>query len=320
MTAEAVADGLARRTVTARASAKVNLHLAVGRAREDGYHPLATVFQAVDMYETVTATVRDDSQITLAVTAAAGFSGSLADVPLDATNLAWRAAEALRERYGIADGVDLEISKGVPIAGGMAGGSADAAAALVACNRLWECGATRDELADVAAELGADVPFALLGHTAVGTGRGDVLSPAMAHGSFHWVFALQHEGLSTPAVFARFDQAVAEGVRLVPQPAVDEEVMAALMAGDPFRLGTALRNDLEASALALMPKLKRVIDECERADALGVIVSGSGPTVAALAASRIHAQEIAALLRSSGTADAVVCASGPATGAVVLER
>jgi 4-diphosphocytidyl-2-C-methyl-D-erythritol kinase len=307
------------RTVRAKAPAKVNLQLTVGPRSEDGYHPLATVFQALDLWEIVEATPRTDGRITLAVDAAAGSPIDTAGVPLDESNLAWRAAELLAESYGIADGVDLRIVKGVPVAGGMAGGSADAAAALVACAEAWDVGASRGALAGLAARLGADVPFSLHGHTAVGMGRGDVLTPAMSHGQFHWVIATQAAGLSTPLVFAEYDRRVDEGAQSPSELAVCTEVMTALMAGDPVALGASLTNDLEAPALALMPRLMQVLEAAEAADACGAIVSGSGPTVVALARSRQHALAIAAHLRAAKVADAVLTASGPAGGTVVVQ-
>lgn len=309
----------AARRVRARASGKVNLQLSVGPPGEDGFHPLATVFQAVSLYETVTAQVRDDGVITVSVVAGPDMPDELGDVPLDRTNLAWRAAEAVRAEFGITDGVDLSIVKGVPVAGGMAGGSADAAAALVACSEAWHCGATRADLHRLATGLGADVPFALMGHTAVGLGRGDELSPAMTRGEFHWVFAMQRDGLATPTVFARFDDQVAAGQRKAHTPHVNTEVMAALMAGDAASLGNALSNDLQDAALSLAPRLHGVMEAMYDANALGVIVSGSGPTVAALAASAPHAHAIATRVRTSGAADVVMTASGPAMGTVILE-
>lgn len=319
MTAGLAFRSQARRRVRARASGKVNLQLSVGPRRDDGFHPLATVFQAVSVYETVTAEVRDDALITLRVVAAPDLPGEIGHIPLDDTNLAWRAAEAVRAEFGVTDGIDLSIFKGVPVAGGMAGGSADAAAALVACAEAWQCGATRDDLHRLAATLGADVPFALMGHTAVGLGRGDELSPAMSRGEFHWVFAMQGEGLSTPAVFARFDEQVERGQRVPQAPEVDTDVMAALMAGDAAWLGRALTNDLQDAALSLAPRLHGVMETMTDADALGVVVSGSGPTIAALAASAQHAASIAARVRAAGVADAVLTAGGPATGTVILE-
>ncbi|MFV0633774.1 4-(cytidine 5'-diphospho)-2-C-methyl-D-erythritol kinase [Demequina sp.] len=306
------------RSVTVRAPGKVNLQLSVGPVREDGYHPLATIFQAVDLYETVTATVREDAEVTVTVSAARGVQVDLDGVPLDETNIAVRAARAVQTEYGVDDGIDLAIVKGVPVAGGMAGGSADAAATLLACAEAWEVGATRSQLDAIAATLGADVPFILHGHTAVGLGRGDQITPAMTRGEFHWVLATQAQGLSTAAVYGEFDRMIVAGERAPLAPEICEEVMFALRAGDAEALGDALTNDLQGAALSLAPHLRAVMEQALEADALGVMVSGSGPTVAALARSRQHALAIAAHLTASGTADAVVTASGPATGAVVL--
>lgn len=304
------------REVTVRAPGKVNLQLAVGPVRDDGYHPLATVFQAVDLYEVVTASARLDGQTTLTVTGAQGID--VAGVPLDETNLAWRAAMAVADAFGITDGVDLAIHKSIPVAGGMAGGSADAAATLVACAEVWDTGASRSELVELAAGLGADVPFGLVGHTAVGLGRGDVLSPAMTHGVFHWVFATQSRGLSTKAVYDEYDAWVADGLHSAPEPRISDDVMSALIAGDPHALGAALSNGLQEPALGLAPHLGDVIAAALEADACGAIVSGSGPTVAALARSGQHALSVAAHLRASGLVDQVLVATGPAQGATVL--
>ena len=306
------------RTVRAKAPAKVNLQLTVGAPREDGYHPLVSVFQAVDLWETVEASPRADGRIVVDVVAAPGASVNLDSVPLDRRNLAWRAAELLGAAFGVVDGVDLRIIKGVPVAGGMAGGSADAAAALVACAEAWQLGASREELLKVAARLGADVPFALQGHTAIGLGRGDELTPVMSHGTFHWVFATQRRGLSTPAVFAELDRRVTEHAGVFSELRVDHRVMEALIAGDAVALGDALSNDLEPPALALEPRLARVLEAAEEADAAGSLVSGSGPTVAVLARSRQHALAVAAHLTAENVADAVITASGPASGTVLI--
>lgn len=306
------------REVRTRAPGKVNLHLAVGPRQDDGYHELVTVFQAVNLYETVVARARTDSTYTLTVETSPTIAVSPEAIPQDETNLAWRAARLVADEAGITDGIDLHILKRIPVAGGMAGGSADAAASLVACAQAWDVGASRSTLMGWARQLGADVPFALHGATAMGVGRGDDLSPVMTHGEFHWVFATQHDGLSTPAVYAQFDHEVDTGQRLARSPQPDEAVMKALMAGDAHALGAALANDLEGPALTLAPHLRATMDVAREADALGVVVSGSGPTVAALARSRQHALAIAAHLTASDTADAVLTASGPATGAVVM--
>lgn len=306
------------RTVRVKAPAKINLQLTVGAPGADGYHPLVTVFQALDLWEVVEATPRADGAITVTVEAAPGAPVNVSKVPLDERNLAWQAAELVSDQFGILRGIDLRIIKGVPVAGGMAGGSADAAAALVASAEAWDVGATRAELAELAGHLGADVPFSFTGHTAVGVGRGDQLTRAMSHGQFHWVLATQDQGLSTPEVFMAFDAMLANGQITPSRMEVSQPVMAALIAGDPVALGNALTNDLEAPALMLMPRLREVVESALDAEACAAIVSGSGPTVAALARSRHHALAIAAHMRAAGVADAVVTATGPAPGAVII--
>lgn len=301
-------------SVRVRAPGKVNLTLRVGPVGADGYHPLATIFQAVSLFEEVTATqAPPGAGISLTV------SGPQADaVPTDETNLAWRAAALLADRTGLASDVGLHITKGVPVAGGMAGGSADAAAALVACDALWDAGVPRPELVEMAAELGADVPFSLLGHTAAGTRRGDLLTPAMTRGEFHWCFATQRKGLSTPDVFRRFDELAGPSTPNVAPAADDTALMHALRAGDAVALGKALHNDLEAPALDLRPELAEVLDVATDAGALGVIVSGSGPTVAALGRSRQHALALGAAWTAADVVDAVWTATGPAPGTQIV--
>ena len=293
-----------------RAPGKVNLSLRVGKREDDGYHALATVFQAVSLYEEVVARPSSTLRVTV--------SGPQADlVPTDTTNLALRAAQLLAAHAGVADAVHLHLHKGVPVAGGMAGGSADAAAALVACDALWGTAVPREELADLAAELGSDVPFPLTGHTAIGTGRGHLLAPAMSRGEYHWAFAVRAEGLSTARVFAAFDDLVAGGARL--EPEADRALMQALRAGDAYALGRAMHNDLQHAALELVPALAEPLAVAAQAGALGVLISGSGPTVAALARSAQHALVIAAAMTAAGVADQVMTAVGPVPGARIVQ-
>ncbi|MCC2307150.1 4-(cytidine 5'-diphospho)-2-C-methyl-D-erythritol kinase [Cellulomonas chengniuliangii] len=293
--------------IRVRAPGKVNLGLRVGPREPDGYHPLVTVFQAVSVYEDVVATASDDMTLTV--------SGPQAHlVPTDGTNLALRAAQALAEYAGIDAGVHLHIEKSVPVAGGMAGGSADAAAALLACDALWGAGLSREQLHELAASLGSDVPFGLVGHTAVGSGRGDVLTPALSRGEYHWVFAVRDSGLSTARVYAEFDAMTGAGAASL-GPDSDLELLQALRAGDALALGRALRNDLQPAALELAPELAETLATADDVGALGVIVSGSGPTVAALARSRTHAQAIATALTAAGVADTALTAVGPVPGA-----
>lgn len=299
-------------SVTARAPAKVNLHLAVGPPRPDGFHEVATAYHAISLYDEVTATW--GGELRVSVTGADGVA--VDDVPTDESNLALRAVTALADFVGMSPDVGLHITKGIPVAGGMAGGSADAAAALVACDALWQTGLTRAELAGLAASLGSDVPFSLAGGTALGTGRGEVLTPVLARGRFHWVVALADGGLSTPAVYAECDRLRAD--QDIPEPGVSDALMSALRQGDADALGAALHNDLQEAALSLRPELRQALDTGRAAGALGALVSGSGPTVVMLARSPEHAMDLAVALSATGTCRAVKRASGPVAGARLL--
>jgi 4-diphosphocytidyl-2-C-methyl-D-erythritol kinase len=295
--------------VTARAPAKVNVHLAVGPLRPDGFHELRTVYLAVSLFDTVT--VRPGDGLSLAV------SGEGADVvPADRRNLVWRAAELLADSAGIAADADMAVAKSIPAAAGLAGGSADAAAALVALDALWGTRASRDDLADLAAQLGSDVPFSLLGGVALGSGRGERLSPVLARTPSHWVLGIAGEGLATPTVYAELDRLRAAG--RVPDgtgPASDEPVIAALRSGSPEVLAEVLGNDLQAPALALRPELRRALAAATEAGAAGVLVSGSGPTVAALAADEQSAVRLTAALAGAGVFRTVRAVHGPVAGA-----
>ncbi|MFJ6984977.1 MULTISPECIES: 4-(cytidine 5'-diphospho)-2-C-methyl-D-erythritol kinase [unclassified Streptomyces] len=298
-------------SVTVRVPAKVNVQLAVGAARADGFHDLANVFLAVGLYDEVTVTPADGLRVTC--------TGPDADqVPLDGSNLAARAALSLAERHGRTADVHVHIAKDIPVAGGMAGGSADGAAALLACDTLWGIGASRAELLDICAELGSDVPFSLVGGAALGTGRGERLTPLETGGTFSWVFAMAPRGLSTPAVFHAFDR-LAEG-RDIPEPVASRDLLDALAKGDPDALAAAVSNDLQPAALSLYPELADTLAAGRAAGALTTLVSGSGPTTAFLARDPEAAARIADALAASGTCKTVRVASGPAPGATVVAR
>jgi 4-diphosphocytidyl-2-C-methyl-D-erythritol kinase len=296
-------------SVTVRVPAKVNVQLAVGAARPDGFHDLANVFLAVGLHDEVTVTPAEALRVTC--------SGPDADqVPLDRTNLAARAAIALAERHGLEPAVHVHIAKDIPVAGGMAGGSADGAGALLACDALWGTGASRTELLDICAELGSDVPFSLVGGAALGTGRGEKLRTLEVGGTFSWVFAMAERGLSTPAVFREFDR-LTEGLD-VPGPVASEYLLDALAGGDPDALAAAVSNDLQPAALSLFPELADTLAAGSAAGALAGLVSGSGPTTAFLARDSESAVMIADALRASGTCRTVRTASGPVPGATVM--
>lgn len=308
----------ATEAVTVRAPAKINLELRVGPVRDDGYHELATVFHAVGLFDDLTARAAEPGAgISIEV---AGLQAQ--EVPTDASNLAVKAAALLAERIGLESAdVAFELRKGIPVAGGMAGGSADAAAALLACDALWHAGLDRPQLLELAAQLGSDVPFSLLGGTALGTGRGERLIPVLASGEYTWVIALADLGLSTPTVFGTVDRMRAAGELPAPQPTpeVDGALMAALRAGDAQALGPLLSNDLQPAALALAPQLEQTLEVGRKVGALGGIVSGSGPTTVFLVQDTNHALDLAVALTASGVAADVRRAHGPVPGARLVE-
>jgi 4-diphosphocytidyl-2-C-methyl-D-erythritol kinase len=320
-----------------RVPAKVNLQLSVGPPRGDGYHDLVTVFHAVSLFDEVT--VRPAERASVRVT-----GEGAASVPDGRSNLAMRAARALATvavaRRSKKPAVHIDIRKRIPVAAGLAGGSADAAAALVACNELWGTGLTQSELGEVAATVGSDVPFALVGGTAIGQGRGELLSPALTTGTYHWVLAFSSGALSTPEVYAACDRLRAAGpsgaryatsppnpatqgtapaaaaVEVGP-PTLSTELMAALRAGDSAAVGPLLSNDLQAAAVSLRPGLRRTLEAGKELGALGAIVSGSGPTCAFLAADAARARELAVALTGAGVCRGVVRVKGPAAGAAL---
>lgn len=301
-------------TVTVRVPGKVNLYLGVGDRRGDGYHELTTVFHAVSLLDEIT--VRNADMLSLEMSGEGAES-----LPADERNLAWQAAELMAEHVGRAPDVAISIEKSIPVAGGMAGGSADAAAVLVAMNTLWELGVPRRDLHVLAARLGSDVPFALHGGTALGTGRGEELATVLARTTFHWVLAFADDGLSTPAVFAEIDrlrETAGAGRDAPPRLEDPEPMLAALASGDPNELAPLLGNDLQPAALSLNPGLRRTLRAGTEAGALAGIVSGSGPTCAFLCASAVAAVDVGAQLSGAGVCRTVRVASGPVQGARVV--
>ncbi len=292
---------------------KVNLALSVSPRREDGYHELTTLFMAVSLYDIVTATPARRGRLSVEV------SGEGADqVPLDGSNLAIKAAQLLRSRHGTAElGVHLMIEKRIPVAGGMAGGSADAAGALLACSVLWGLDVDQSELLTLAAELGSDVPFSLMGGCALGTGRGEQLAPTLCKGSYEWVFALAHGGLSTAKVFADYD--LYSAAQTTPRMIVDQ-LMTGLASHDLEAVRMGMCNDLEHSAIRLHPPILETLEEGLNIGGITSIVSGSGPTVAFLCADDDDAVNLAVGLSSFTSVRAVLRAKGPVPGARVLSN
>ncbi len=289
----------------------MNLHLGVGELRPDGYHDLTTVFQALSL--------SDDVSVAPAAALSVKVAGEgAAEVPTDRGNLAWQAAVRMAHLAGRAPLVEITIRKGIPVAGGMAGGSADAAAVLVGLNELWDLGLPRDELAEVAARLGSDVPFALYGGTALGRGRGEQLLPVLSRNTFHWVLALAKGGLSTPVVFGELDRLREQGEP--PELGEPQALLQALASGDPAQLAPLLGNDLQSAALSLKPELRRTLRAGVTAGALAGLVSGSGPTCAFLCESEEAAVSVAAELAGAGVCRSVRTADGPVPGARVIDN
>ncbi|CAB4556469.1 MAG: 4-(cytidine 5'-diphospho)-2-C-methyl-D-erythritol kinase [Actinobacteria bacterium] len=299
--------------VVTRVPGKVNLQLSVGPLGSDGFHEVTTVFQAISLFDDVTVSEGvSKSGVTISVTGQTAHG-----VPADASNLAIRAANLMIKEYEIPADLEIKLKKEIPVAGGMAGGSADAAGVIVGLDSFYELGLSRDEMEKIAAQIGSDVPFSISGGVAIGTGRGDQITPALAKGSYTWVLALSNQGLSTPAVYQECDR-LREGLSIA-SPQVSEVLMQALRAGDAKALGKALSNDLQAAACSLRPALRLVLDVGIDYGALGGIVSGSGPTVAFLVSDEEHAMDLTVALSASGVVSSIARAVGPAHGARIIE-
>ena len=301
------------RGVIARVPAKVNLQLAVGPLGNDGFHEVTTVFQAISLFDDVTVeTAAENNGISIQVTGQTSTG-----VPSDSSNLAVKAATLMIKNYDLPSDINIKLKKEIPVAGGMAGGSADAAGVIVGLDSLFELGLSRDEMEMVGSKIGADVPFSICGGVAIGTGRGDQITPALFKGSYNWVLALSGQGLATPSVYAECDR-LREGLS-ISTPVVSEQLMQALRAGDAKALGKSLSNDLQPAACSLRPALRLVLDVGLDYGALGGIVSGSGPTVAFLVKDDEHAMDLTVALSSSGVISSVVRASGAVAGVRIIE-
>jgi 4-diphosphocytidyl-2-C-methyl-D-erythritol kinase len=299
--------------VVARVPAKVNLQLSVGPLGDDGFHEVTTVFQAISLFDDVTvATAAENSGLVISVT-----GETAKGVPADSSNLAIKAAELMIKEYELPSDLSIKLKKEIPVAGGMAGGSADAAGVIVGLDSLFELGLSRDEMELLGSKIGSDVPFSICGGVAIGSGRGDQITPALAKGNYNWVLALSGQGLATPSVYQECDR-LREGLS-ISAPVVSEQIMQALRAGDAKALGKALTNELQPAACSLRPALRLVLDVGIDYGALGGIVSGSGPTVAFLVSDDDHAMDLTVALSSSGVVSSVVRATGPVAGARIIE-
>ena len=297
------------KSVTVQVPAKVNLQLSVGPKESDGYHQVVTVFQAISLFDNVKVSEGDQYSVSV--------SGDYTNgVPIDQSNLVYKAIELMAEKFDTGKNLDISIEKSIPVAGGMAGGSADAAAVLVGIDQLYRLGLSKDELGEIARKLGSDVPFMLHGGTAVGRGHGDEVTPALSRGTYHWVIAVSSTGLATPAVYAECDR-LRTGLD-IKAPSLNDELLQALLSGDATRVGKSLSNDLQAAACSIRPALRLILDTGQEYGALGGVVSGSGPSVAFLVADEDHSLDLAVALTSSGVVGSVARAQGPVTGAKTI--
>jgi len=297
------------KSVTVQVPAKVNLQLSVGPKEADGYHEVATVFQAISLFDNVKVAAADQFSIMV--------SGDYTNgVPLDQSNLVYKAIELMADKFDTDKNLEISIEKSIPVAGGMAGGSADAAAVLLGIDQLYRLGLSKDELGEIARKLGSDVPFMLHGGTAVGRGHGDEVTPALSRGNYHWVIAVSSTGLATPAVYAECDR-LRTGLD-IKAPTLNDELLQALLSGDATRVGKSLSNDLQSAACSIRPALRLILDTGQEYGALGGVVSGSGPSVAFLVADEDHSLDLAVALTSSGVVGSVARAEGPVTGAKII--
>jgi 4-diphosphocytidyl-2-C-methyl-D-erythritol kinase len=300
------------KSVTVRVPAKVNLQLSVGPKEADGYHNLVSVFQAISIFDDITIKLGEPgSGLTISIS-----GDQTHGVPADANNLAAKAVALISKEYDLTVDAHIEIKKSIPVAGGMAGGSADAAGTIIGIDYLYSLDMTREEMIEIASKIGSDVPFMLSGGTAIGTGHGDQLTAALSRGTYHWVLAVSTVGLSTPAVYAECDRL--RGELEIVEPQTNEALMQSLLAADAPGVGAALVNDLQLAACSLRPAIRLALDVGQEYGALGAIVSGSGPTVAFLVADQDSGLDLAVALTSSGVVGSVVQAYGPVAGAKVI--
>ena len=272
--------------VSVRAHAKINLDLRVLGTRADGFHELRTVFQSIALHDRITCTLRPGPL---------ALDCDAAGVPLDRGNLVWRAAETLwraLRRDGPVRDVAIRIEKRIPVEGGLGGGSADAAATLLALARAWRAPVRPAQLTDLAAALGADVPFFLSGGTALGLGRGDEIYP-LADLPRHWiVLLLPGFGVSTRDAFAWYDETRALG-----RPSARE---AQYVPGPWPSRAAQMINDLEAPIARRHPEIDQMKATLRRAGALAAAMSGSGSTVFGLFQRRADAVAATERLAVSG--------------------
>lgn len=246
------------------AYAKINLTLGIEGIRQDGYHQVEMIMQAVELHDSLAF---EDAPAGISI------ESDSPEIPPGPENLVYRAASLLQEYTGCGRGVRIKLTKKIPVAAGLAGGSTDAAAALRALNSLWDLNLPEGDLYKLGERLGADVPFCLMGGTALARGKGELLTPVAGAQGLGVVLVKPSFGVSTARVYRMYDL-------LPPGPQPDTGAMiSALGRGDLHAIGSLLHNSLERVTAGLHPEIKQIKQGLREAGAAGALMSGSGPTV-----------------------------------------
>lgn len=279
------------REIKLKARAKINLGLDVVRKREDGYHEVRMIMQMINLYDKITMRRITESEIRVTT--------NLPYLPVNEDNLVYRAAKLLMDEFQVTEGVEIELQKYIPVAAGMAGGSSDAAAVMVGINRIFHLGLTKKQLMERGVKIGADVPFCIMRGTALAEGIGEVLTPlpAMPHCSL--VIAKPKIHVSTKFVYGNL-----KANELKEHPDIDGQVQA-LREGSLEQLVTKMGNVLETVTVPAYPVIDEIKKTMLKNDAIGAMMSGSGPTVFGVFEREERAQEVCRLLKKEGAAKQV---------------
>ena len=279
------------REIKLKARAKINLGLDVVRKREDGYHEVRMIMQMINLYDKITMRRITESEIRVTT--------NLPYLPVNEDNLVYRAAKLLMDEFQVTEGVEIELQKYIPVAAGMAGGSSDAAAVMVGINRIFHLGLTKKQLMERGVKIGADVPFCIMRGTALAEGIGEVLTPLPAMPHCRLVIAKPKIHVSTKFVYGNL-----KANELKEHPDIDGQVQA-LREGSLEQLVAKMGNVLETVTVPAYPVIDEIKKTMLKNDAMGAMMSGSGPTVFGVFEREERAQEVCRLLKKEGAAKQV---------------